>query len=377
MATLVTGVAGFIGYHVARALCHRGEMVVGLDNLNDYYDPELKKARLASLAEEAGFHFIRLDLADRRGVDQLFDVWHPERVIHLAAQAGVRYSLENPHAYMESNMVGFLNVLEGCRTQRVEHLVYASSSSIYGGNVRTPFKEGDRADHPLNLYAATKRANELMAHAYSHLYDLPTTGLRFFTVYGPWGRPDMALFTFTRKILSGEPIEVFNYGRHRRDFTYIEDIVEGVLKIHDHLPVADDGWYDLAAVGEPPAASSTAPWHIYNIGNQAPVELIHYIKVLEECLGRKAEVRLLPRQPGDALDTHADVTGLQQAVGYSPRTTVEVGVARFVEWYREYYKVPEHKVPEQEPLLDGQDALTMVSQPAVPQPVISQPMTGT
>ncbi|MCE8002203.1 NAD-dependent epimerase [Billgrantia ethanolica] len=359
MPTLVTGAAGFIGFHVARALCRRGEIVVGLDNLNDYYDPELKRARLASLAAEPGFHFFRMELADREAVEQLFEAWQPERVIHLAAQAGVRYSLENPHAYMESNMVGFLNILEGCRVQRVKHLVYASSSSIYGGNVRTPFSENDRADHPLNLYAATKRANELMAHAYSHLYDLPTTGLRFFTVYGPWGRPDMALFTFTRKILAGEPIDVFNYGQHRRDFTYIEDIVEGVLKTYDRLPVANDAWYELAAAGETPAASSSAPWSVYNIGNQTPVELIRYIRVLESCLGRAAQIRLLPRQPGDALDTHADVTALQQAVGYCPGTTIEEGVARFVEWYNEYYQVA-----KQEPILGSEGVLAVVSQPA-------------
>ncbi|MFQ3787552.1 NAD-dependent epimerase [Halomonas sp. A29] len=359
MTTLVTGAAGFIGYHVARALCQRGEVVVGLDNLNDYYDPELKRARLASLATEPGFSFVRLELSDRQGVEQLFEAWRPDRVIHLAAQAGVRYSLENPHAYMESNMVGFLNVLEGCRVQNVKHLVYASSSSIYGGNVRTPFSEYDRADHPLNLYAATKRANELMAHAYSHLYDLPTTGLRFFTVYGPWGRPDMALFTFTKKILAGEPIEVFNYGQHRRDFTYIADIVEGIIKTYDSLPLADAAWHERAAAGDPSSASSSAPWKIYNIGNQTPVELIHYIHVLESCLGRKAEIRLLPRQPGDALDTHADVSALQQAVGYSPGTSVEEGVARFVEWYREYYREP-----KQEPILGDAGALALVSQPA-------------
>ncbi|PMR69366.1 NAD-dependent epimerase [Halomonas heilongjiangensis] len=346
MPILVTGAAGFIGFHVARALCQRGETVVGIDNLNDYYDPALKEARLAVLADEPGFHFERLDLADRVAMEALFAIWCPERVVHLAAQAGVRYSLENPHAYVESNLVGFLHVLEGCRTHRVAHLTYASSSSVYGGNVRTPFAVEDRVDHPLSLYAATKKANELMAHSYSHLYDLPTTGLRFFTVYGPWGRPDMALFTFTRKILAGEPIEVFNHGHHRRDFTYIDDIVEGVLRVHDQAPTEDPSWRARATEGDIPAASSSAPWRLYNIGNQTPVPLIRYIEVLEQCLGRQAVKHMLPRQPGDALDTHADVSALQQAVGYCPSTSIEVGVQRFVEWYRAFYEAPEAAVAE-------------------------------
>ncbi|MFY0992458.1 NAD-dependent epimerase [Halomonas sp. C05BenzN] len=357
MTTLVTGAAGFIGFHVSRALCRRGEAVVGLDNLNDYYDPSLKEARLAVLADYPGFRFERQDLADRKGMEALFAAWRPERVIHLGAQAGVRYSLENPHAYIDSNLVGFLNVLEGCRAHRVAHLTYASSSSVYGGNVRTPFALEDRVDHPLSLYAATKKANELMAHSYSHLYDLPTTGLRFFTVYGPWGRPDMALFTFTRKILAGEPIEVFNHGHHRRDFTYIDDIVEGVLRVHDQAPVGDPAWQARAAEGDTPAASSSAPWRLYNIGNQTPVALIRYIEVLEECLGRKAEKRLLPRQPGDALDTHADVLALQQAVGYRPSTTIEVGVSRFVEWYRAFYEVPAEAPLGREPLVPANGML--------------------
>jgi UDP-glucuronate 4-epimerase len=334
-AVLVTGAAGFIGYHLAERLLDEGRRVVGLDNLNDYYDPSLKRARLARLEDRDGFRFERLDLADRQGMEALFAAHAFGVVVHLAAQAGVRYSLENPHSYVDSNLVGFLHILEGCRHSGVGHLVYASSSSVYGANTAMPFSVHHNVDHPLSLYAATKKANELMAHTYSHLYGLPTTGLRFFTVYGPWGRPDMALFKFTRNILAGEPIEVFNYGNHRRDFTYIDDIIEGVVRVMGRLPEPDPAWSGAA----PDPASSRAPWRVYNIGNNRPVELLRYIEVLEHCLGRTAERTLLPLQPGDVPDTFADVTALAADVGYKPDTSIEVGVAKFVEWYREYYGV--------------------------------------
>jgi len=332
---LVTGVAGFIGFHLARRLLDDGHTVLGLDNLNDYYDVSLKEARLALLRDHVRFDFVKLDLGNRLAMDSLFAGNSFQRVVHLAAQAGVRYSLVNPHAYVDSNLVGFLHILEGCRARSVPHLVYASSSSVYGANTSMPFSVHHNVDHPLSLYAATKKANELMAHTYAHLYGLPCTGLRFFTVYGPWGRPDMALFAFTRKILAGEPIDVYNYGRHRRDFTYIDDIVEGVVRVMDRIPAPDPGWDSE----RPNPGTSSAPWRVYNIGNHTAVELERYIQVLEQCLGRTAERRLLPMQPGDVPDTWADISALEADVGYAPSTPIETGVKRFVEWYREYYKV--------------------------------------
>ncbi len=333
MRILVTGAAGFIGSRLSQRLLERGDEVLGYDNLNAYYDPTLKEARLAQLLPKRGFRFVRAGLEDRPALDAAFAGFSPDRVVNLAAQAGVRYSLENPQAYVDSNITGFLNVLEACRHRGVEHLVYASSSSVYGANRKLPFAVEDGVDHPVSMYAATKKANELMAHTYSHLFGLPTTGLRVFTVYGPWGRPDMALFLFTRKILAGEPIDVFNHGRHTRDFTYIDDIVEGVIRTLDRVPGADPAYDALA----PSPATSSAPFRVYNIGNHQPVELLRYIEVLEECLGRKAHKHLLPLQPGDVPDTCADVSALMRDTGYSPSTPVEVGVARFVEWYRDYY----------------------------------------
>jgi len=333
MPVLVTGAAGFIGSHVAHVLLDRGEDVVGLDDLNDYYDPTLKEARLARLAPKRGFSFVKLDVADRAGMEALFAQHRFDRVVHLAAQAGVRYSITNPHAYVHSNIVGFQNILEGCRHARSQHLVYASSSSVYGGNTKLPFSVSDSVDHPLSLYAASKKANELFAHTYSNLFGLPTTGLRFFTVYGPWGRPDMALFLFTRNILAGKPIDVFNHGRHRRDFTYIDDIVEGVVRTLDR-PAAPNPAFDPA---QPDPGSSSAPWRVYNIGNSRPVELLDYIAAIERCTGRKATMNLLPLQPGDVPDTMADVTALERDTGYRPSTPVETGVERFVAWYRAYY----------------------------------------
>ncbi len=334
MKILVTGAAGFIGAHVSIELMKRGDTVVGIDNLNDYYDPSLKDARLAWVNSHSGsFTFLKMDVADRAAMEQLFSEQQFDKVIHLAAQAGVRYSLENPHAYVEANLVGFMNILEGCRHHQIQHLVYASSSSVYGANETMPFSVHDNVDHPLSLYAATKKANELMAHTYSHLYRLPTTGLRFFTVYGPWGRPDMALFKFTKAILQNNPIEVYNYGRHRRDFTYIDDIVEGILRTLDHTAAGDSSWSGLA----PDPGTSKAPWRVYNIGNQHPVELLDYIAALEEALGKKAEKVMLPMQPGDVPDTYANVEALVQDVGYKPNTPVEEGIRRFVAWYRDYY----------------------------------------
>jgi UDP-glucuronate 4-epimerase len=335
MKVLVTGAAGFIGSDLALRLLERGDQVIGIDNLNDYYDPALKKARLARTADHPDFTDVRIDLEDRDGIAELFATHKPDAVVNLAAQAGVRYSLQNPHAYIDTNVVGFMNLLEGCRHNGVKHLVYASSSSVYGSNTKMPFSVHDNVDHPVSIYAATKKANELMAHTYSHLYRLPTTGLRFFTVYGPWGRPDMALFLFTRKILAGEPIDVFNYGKHRRDFTYIDDIVEGVIRTLDRVPEPNPDW----SGDEPDSASSTAPYALYNIGNNQPIELMHYIEVLEDCLGIKAEKNLLPLQPGDVPDTYADVQDLVRDVGYKPAMSVEQGVANFVAWYRDYYKV--------------------------------------
>jgi UDP-glucuronate 4-epimerase len=335
MAILVTGAAGFIGSHVSHRLLDRGEEVVGLDDLNAYYDPRLKEARLARLAPRPGFSFVKLDVADRVGMEALFAAHRFDRVVHLAAQAGVRYSIENPHAYVHSNIVGFQNILEGCRHAKSRHLVYASSSSVYGGNAKLPFSVNDSVDHPLSLYAASKKANELFAHTYANLFGLPTTGLRFFTVYGPWGRPDMALFLFTKNILEGKPIDVFNHGRHRRDFTYVDDIVEGVVRTLDR-PAAPNPAFDART---PDPGTSSAPWRVYNIGNSRPVELLDYIAAIERCTGRKATMNLLPLQPGDVPDTMADVTALESDTGYRPATTVDVGVARFVEWYRAYYGV--------------------------------------
>jgi len=334
MKLLVTGAAGFIGYHTARTLLERGDEVVGLDNLNAYYDVELKLARLRNLERHPNFRFEKLDLADRAAMDALFERGRFQRVVHLGAQAGVRYSAENPHVYVQSNVTGFLHVLEGCRQQAVEHLVYASTSSVYGANTAMPFVETQNVDHPLSLYAATKKANELMAHSYSSLYRLPTTGLRFFTVYGPWGRPDMALFLFTRNILAGEPIDVFNYGQHQRDFTYVDDIVQGVLAAVDHVAAPDPAWNSAV----PTASTSSAPYRIYNIGNQRPVALLRYIEVLESCLGRNAVKNWLPMQAGDVPATWADVEALAHDVGYRPGTDIEVGVGRFVEWYLEHYQ---------------------------------------
>ncbi|MGA9421167.1 MAG: NAD-dependent epimerase [Rhodanobacteraceae bacterium] len=335
MRVLITGAAGFIGAALSERLLARGDEVLGYDNVNAYYDPALKEARLARLAVQPRFRLVRADLEDRPALESAFADLAPQRVVNLAAQAGVRYSIENPYAYVDSNLVGFINLLEACRHGKVEHLVYASSSSVYGANRKLPFSVRDAVDHPVSLYAATKKANELMAHTYSHLYGLPTTGLRFFTVYGPWGRPDMALFVFTRRILAGEPIEVFNHGKHTRDFTYIDDIVEGVIRTLDRVAEPDPGFDPR----QPSPATSNAPYRLYNIGNHQPVELARYIEVLEACLGRSAEKILLPLQPGDVPDTHADVEELTRDTGYQPSTPVEQGVARFVEWYRAYYAV--------------------------------------
>ncbi len=334
MKILVTGAAGFIGFHTANQLLERGDTVVGLDNFNDYYDVGLKDARAAILNDFDDFTMVRLDLNDREGIEKLFKDEGFEKVVHLAAQAGVRYSIENPHAYIDSNIVGTLHILEGCRHHEVQHLVYASSSSVYGSNTAMPFSVHQNVDHPLALYGATKKATELMAHCYSSLYELPTTGLRFFTVYGPFGRPDMALFLFTRNILEGKPIDVFNYGNHRRDFTYIDDIVEGVIRTMDHTAAANPDW----DAGKPDPGSSKAPYRLYNIGNQQPIELMRYIEVIEECLGKKAEKNLLPMQPGDVPDTFADTDDLVQDVGYQPDTPIEVGIRKFVDWYLDYYK---------------------------------------
>jgi len=335
MKILVTGAAGFIGFHTSVRLLERGDTVVGLDNFNDYYDVGLKESRAAVLDHYDTFNMTRLDLQDRDGLEALFATEKFDKVVHLAAQAGVRYSLENPHSYIESNIVGMLHILEGCRHHQVEHLVYASSSSVYGANTNMPFSIHQNVDHPLSLYGATKKANELMAHTYSNLYGLPTTGLRFFTVYGPYGRPDMALFLFTRNIIEGKPIDVFNYGNHRRDFTYVADIVEGVVRTMDHTATANEQW-DPA---DPDPGTSNAPYRLYNIGNQQPVELMRYIEVIEDCLGRKAEKNLLPLQDGDVPDTYADAEDLKLDVGYKPDTSIEVGIKNFIDWYLEYYKI--------------------------------------
>jgi UDP-glucuronate 4-epimerase len=333
MQLLVTGCAGFIGFFLCRRLLARGDTVIGIDSLNDYYDVSLKRARLAQLEPQTGFRFLQMDVADREGMATLFAAQRFDAVVHLAAQAGVRYSLANPLAYVDSNLTGFAHVLEGCRHGRVGHLVFASSSSVYGSNHRTPFSEHDPVDHPVSFYAATKRANELMAHTYAHLYALPTTGLRFFTVYGPWGRPDMAYFSFSKRILAGEPIQVFNGGDMERDFTYVDDIVEGVIRVVDARPGGNAG----QALSSP--AVSTAPYRVYNIGNNTPVKLMHFIEVLESCLGKKATLEMAPMQPGDVYRTCADVSDLERDIGFRPDTPIETGLARFAEWYRQYYRV--------------------------------------
>ena len=336
MKVLITGTAGFIGNASALRLLQRGDEVVGVDSVNDYYDPMLKESRLQRVQDHARFVEERVNIADREAMERVFRQHGPQRVVNLAAQAGVRYSLENPHAYVDSNLVGFTNILEGCRHNRVEHLVYASSSSVYGANTEMPFSVHHNVDHPLSLYAASKKANELMAHTYSHLYGLPTTGLRFFTVYGPWGRPDMALFIFTRKLLAEEPIDVFNYGNHRRDFTYIDDIVEDVVRTLDNPAAPNPQW----SSGEPDPGTSAAPYRVYNIGAHRPVELMRYIEVLEQNLGKKAQKNLLPMQPGDVPATYADVADLKADVGYEPTTPIEEGVTNFVDWYLEYFGKP-------------------------------------
>ena len=335
MRILVTGTAGFIGSTLSIRLLERGDEVIGVDNVNDYYDPSLKEARLDRLKKYENFTEVRISLEDKAAIDETFEKYQPQRVVNLAAQAGVRYSLENPQAYIDANIVGFTNILEGCRHNKVEHLVYASSSSVYGANESMPFSVHDNVDHPVSLYAATKKANELMAHTYSHLFDLPTTGLRFFTVYGPWGRPDMALFMFTKNIIEGKPIDVFNYGKHKRDFTYIDDIVEGVIRTLDNIAQPNPEWTGT----NPDSATSKAPYKIYNIGSNKPCELMRYIEIIEECVGKKAEMNLLPLQPGDVPATYADVDALIKDVDYKPSTSIEEGVANFVKWYRDFYKV--------------------------------------
>lgn len=333
---LITGTAGFIGFHMAKRCLDLGHEVTGIDNVNDYYDIAIKEDRMTLLHAYPNFRFHRLDLQDRVGVADVFQKQPFDRVVHLAAQAGVRYSLNNPYAYTQSNIDGTLTILEGCRHHRIEHLIYASSSSVYGSNTLQPFATHHHADHPVSLYAATKKANEMMAHCYSHLYRIPTTGLRFFTVYGPWGRPDMALFKFTEAIIKDQPMEVFNEGKMKRDFTYIDDIVDAMVALLDHIPTPDPDWSGAA----PNPASSTAPYRLYNIGNHHPTELSRFIEVLEQVIGKKAKVRYLPMQPGDVLSTYADIQSLHDAVGFQPKTQVEQGIANFVAWYREYYRVP-------------------------------------
>lgn len=332
---LVTGAAGFIGFHLSQHLLTRGDEVIGIDNLNDYYDVSLKKARLNLLNKQPNFKFYQLDLADKVGIENLFAEHNFDIVVNLAAQAGVRYSLQNPSAYVDSNLVGFVNILEGCRHHKIKHLVFASSSSVYGANTKIPFSVHDNVDHPVSLYAATKKANELMAHTYSHLYNIPTTGLRFFTVYGPWGRPDMAYFIFTKNIIEGKPIKVFNYGKMQRDFTYIEDIVEGVVRVMDKIPQPNPHWNSA----NPDSSSSKAPYKIYNIGNNQPVELIRFIETIEDCLGMKAEKNFMPIQPGDVSTTFADVDDLVKDVGFQPSTPIEVGIANFINWYKVFYRI--------------------------------------
>jgi UDP-glucuronate 4-epimerase len=334
MKILVTGAAGFIGMHVCERLLAKGDEVVGIDNLNDYYDVSLKEARLARLTPHANFRFTKLDIADRAGMAELFDKERPEQVIHLAAQAGVRYSIKNPHAYADSNLVGFVNVLEGCRQQQVKHLIYASSSSVYGGNTKVPFSEHDNVDHPISLYAATKKANELMAHTYSHLYGLPTTGLRFFTVYGPWGRPDMAYFKFAKAILADQPIDVYNHGKMQRDFTYVDDVADGVVRMLDCPPTPDPAFNSES----PDPARSNVPYRVFNIGNHQPEDLMVFIGTLEKALGREAKKNFLPMQDGDVPATSADISELQQTSGFKPSTRIGEGIPRFVAWYQDYYQ---------------------------------------
>ncbi len=334
MKILVTGAAGFIGFHLVQRLLRLGHQVTGFDNLNDYYDVSLKEDRLKVLQALGGFVFVRGGLGERSSVESLFEAGQFDYVVNLGAQAGVRYSLQNPHAYIESNLSGFLNILEGCRHTKVKHLVYASSSSVYGANATVPFSEHHSVDHPVSLYAATKKSNELMAHTYAHLFAIPTTGLRFFTVYGPWGRPDMAYFSFTKAILEGRPIDVYNNGRMQRDFTYIDDIIEGIVRVMAHIPAPNPSWDPE----KPDPATSSAPYRVYNIGNNQPVQLGRFIEVLEECLGKKANKNLLPMQPGEVFVTYADVADLSAAVGFRPDTSIEDGIARFVDWYREYYR---------------------------------------
>ena len=335
MKFLVTGAAGFIGFHTSQYLLNRGDTVVGIDNLNDYYDPTLKEARLSQLTNQTNFSFHKIDLIDKEAIGSIFKYESPDYVIHLAAKAGVRYSLENPYAYIDSNITGFMNILEACRHNPVKHLVFASSSSVYGANTKMPFSVNDNVDHPLSLYATTKKSNELMAHTYSHLYDIPVSGLRFFTVYGPWGRPDMALFIFTRKILGGETIDVFNNGQHKRDFTYIDDIVEGVVRVADNIATSNSDWDS----DKPDPATSKAPYCLYNIGNNSPVELMYFIEQIEKNLGLKADKNYLPLQPGDVPETYADVDTLIDYVDYSPSTSIEEGIESFIKWYKDYYKV--------------------------------------
>ncbi|MGJ0191247.1 NAD-dependent epimerase [Pantoea sp. RRHST58] len=335
MNILVTGAAGFIGFHVTQRLLAAGHQIVGIDNLNDYYDVGLKQSRLDLIAQHPSFRFIKMELGDRAAIASLFEQHAFQRVIHLGAQAGVRYSIDNPHAYADANLTGHLNILEGCRHHKIEHLLYASSSSVYGLNRKMPFSTDDSVDHPVSLYAATKKANELMSHTYSHLYNLPTTGLRFFTVYGPWGRPDMALFKFTRAMIAGEAIDVYNRGEMKRDFTYIDDIAEAIVRLQDVIPQRDESW--TVETGSP--ATSSAPYRVYNIGNSQPTSLISYIEAIEKALGVTAKKNLLPMQPGDVLETSADTEALYQAIGFKPQTSVEEGVARFVSWYREFYNV--------------------------------------
>ncbi len=336
---LVTGAAGFIGFHLAKRLLNSGNTVVGIDNLNNYYDVNLKKARLAILENYKTFNFTQMDIANREDMERLFHTDSPDYIVHLAAQVGVRYSLENPHAYINSNLVGFTNILEGCRHNKVKHLVFASSSSVYGANTRVPFSIHHNVDHPISLYAATKKANELMAHVYAHLYNIPCTGLRFFTVYGPWGRPDMAYFLFTDAILRGKPIDVFNHGKMKRDFTYIDDIIEGVVRIIDNIPQADPSW----SRDDPDPGTSFAPYKIYNIGNNNPIQLMKFINLLEECLGETAKKNFLPLQPGDVPATYADVDDLMKDVGFKPKTPLREGIRKFVEWYKKYYFTPQNR----------------------------------
>ncbi len=335
MKNLVTGAAGFIGFHTSQYLIDRGDTVIGIDNLNDYYDPSLKEARLSQLNNNDRFSFHKIDITDKNTIDTVFKSESPERVIHLAAQAGVRYSLKNPYAYIDSNITGFMNILEACRHYPVKHLVFASSSSVYGANTQMPFSVNHNVDHPLSMYAATKKSNELMAHTYSHLYDIPVSGLRFFTVYGPWGRPDMALFIFTRKIINGETIDIFNNGEHKRDFTYIDDIVKGVVRVSDNVATVNEDWDS----DKPDPATSMAPYRLYNIGNHSPVELMYFIELIEKNLNKTADKNYLPLQPGDVPETYADVDALINYVDYSPSTSIESGIEKFIKWYKDYYKV--------------------------------------